>query len=243
MLTAQTTFSDFLTFDGPQHLTIPVFQGGGEDKLQDDNLAKLLDNDQSNSITDGDQLVTMIKISDVNSSNRLNVGVHGRLIVFVTAYEFQNGSMVASPGLLTDLLDPSVAVGIDNNSVGVVLSSNPSNLGPGPNPLNWSPADITTGFVAPLWNWEMTLGQEFAEMQGDPFVLGGTVRGGMTIQSTAFGNNGWIGVDVYDSSGNIFIVDMSLDTGSYNVASQDEQNRGWNFRGQASFFVNPAELK
>ena len=53
--TAQASvLSKYLTFDGPVHLTSPIFQGGGEDFLQDDSVSAWDDRDLSGDFSDGD---------------------------------------------------------------------------------------------------------------------------------------------------------------------------------------------
>ena len=68
-------FSNFLTFDGPQHTPAGVpFQGGGEDKLQDDSLTAFFDNGDG-ALGVGDIFVGVITLSEINSSGRLSMDV------------------------------------------------------------------------------------------------------------------------------------------------------------------------
>src|SRR5574338_832599 len=67
-----TVLSDYLTFDGPAHYTTvagATFQGGGEDKLQDDSLSKFVDVDGSGGYSVGDVIYGMVTLSDVAPSN------------------------------------------------------------------------------------------------------------------------------------------------------------------------------
>ncbi len=67
-----TVLSSYLTFDGPAHYALSFstpFQGGGEDKMQDDSLSKFIDADQSGGYSLGDIIFGMVTLSDVAPSN------------------------------------------------------------------------------------------------------------------------------------------------------------------------------
>jgi hypothetical protein len=258
-----TVLSNFLTFDGPIHVTPPIpFQGGGEDKLQDDSLSRFIDNNPTTpGFAVGDTLIGMLTLSEISASGRPSVLIGGSsqiAILFsatITGLAGPGGSVVlgATPAGVNDLATICGAVcapaGIDADSIAVVLSTTQSAANPANDPLNWD-ATGANGFTGNFngangngpWSWEATLGlvapTDFFQFTGS-LALGGTERGGFTIQSSAFDVTAWLPVDVLDFGANFLTADATLDVGTVNIASGPEQARGWTFRDQASMFVNP----
>jgi hypothetical protein len=249
--------SDFLTFDGPQHTPGGVpFQGGGEDKIQDDSLNKWFDLDRSGTLSIGDQIVSMITVSEINSSGRPSVGVGANSqIAFVSAAEIagfgSGGSLrlapiVGGPNSLGALLDPSIAgpANLNANSIGVAMVTGTPDSNPADDPLNWSYAQISNGATgfgnANGWSWSATLGMtpgaaDFFELIGAGGA--GLLRGGYSVQSKNFGGL-LLPVDTIDFGLATHLNDATLDLGVFGPASGNEMARGWSFRGQATFYVN-----
>jgi len=254
-----TILSNYLTFDGPQHTGGIPFQGGGEDKLQDDSLTAFVDIDESGGISTGDNVYGMVTLSEVFSSGRPSVGVGATqqvAILFSAMFGTQNlnGSWnmlsIGNSGNAYDLRNAAfmnstvtAPAGLSDNSIAIVVSSE-NNVPPAAaDPLNWTTGQFSTDFsVANGWNWESTLGlvsdADFFQFMGN-LALGGTERGGFTITSQAFAITDWLPVDVLDYNVAAHLNDATLDIGSVNIASIVEQQNGWTFRDQSSYFVNP----
>ncbi len=171
-LNADSIFGNFLTYDGPQHTPggIP-FQGGGEDKLQDDSLSRFFDYDMSGSFSNGDQIVSMVTLSEFRASGRNSVPVgENSQIALISSFEIQGmgagGSfnlvpVVGGANGLSNLLNGSISgpAGLNANSYGVVVSTSTSTENPANDPLNWMFSDINSLFsVGNNWNWEATYG-------------------------------------------------------------------------------------
>lgn len=257
-----TILSDYLTFDGPQHVTPPVpFPGGGEDKLQDDSLSRYIDNNPNiDGFAAGDTIIGLLTLSEILASGNPSVAIGGsdQIAILFSATITGAGpggslSLDATPAGLNSLSTICGAVcagaGIDGDSVAVVLSTPQTDAVAANDPLNWD-ATGANGFTANFngangngpWSWEATLGLvesgDFFQFLGS-LALGGTERGAFTIQSQAFGVTAWLPVDVLDFGAGFHTADATLDVGTVNIASTDQQNRGWTFRDQASMFVNP----
>ena len=260
--------SGLLTFDGPEHTPAgAVFQGGGEDALQDDSLSKWVKG--AGNIGDGFEVGDIIwgfmTLSDLDASGRESVAVGPNppgQVAFVFSAKIagmtsgSGGSIELAPIAddssnydLRNLLDSSVTSGLSNNSLMVGLSSynNPTGAGDsGLDPLNWSTTQVddADGFrTTNGWSWELTadlvpLTEDFFEFSGSA-VAGGTDRGALTISSQAFSVTEWLDVDVFDFASVKHKSDITLDVGTVNIASQGAQNRGWTFTDQSTFYVNP----
>jgi PEP-CTERM motif len=251
-----TVLSNFLTFDGPSGVGgFPPVQAGGEDKLQDDSLSRLIDTGPAG-ISAGDSIFGVLTLSEVLASGRpsVPVGLNSQVaILYAGTYVAGPGGalgIVANPALLSATCGAVCAgAGINAGSIGVFLSTTTPDTNPASDPLNWDALganNVTANFNNlngnGAWSWEMTAGlnspSDFFQFSGDP-LLGGTNRAGLTITSTAFPPVTWLDVDVLDFGLGTHLVDLSLDVATTNPASIPEQGRGWTFRDQSSFFVNP----
>ena len=151
---------------------------------------------------------------------------------------------------------PGVAGNISPNSIGLMFSTSMNDTSANANdpsgsndPLNWTYSFLSGNFGvagAGGWSWEATVGltpgtSDFAEFLPTlPFGVGGTQRAGVTIEATVFpAPNGWLPVDVLNFAGTKSLHDFTLDTATFDPASGGERTRGWFFRDQGSFFVNP----
>jgi hypothetical protein len=258
-----TILSSYLTFDGPQCTGGVPQQCGGEDKLQDDSLTTFvnvdgsLDAQQLPTITQGDIVFGMVTLSEILASGNPSVGIGANsqiAILFsgVIGGAGSGGSVVVDPIAqasaysLTSLLPSSVTTpaGLSDTSIAIVVSTSTPATNPADDPLNWSVAQFSTDFSnANNWYWEATLGltprsEDFFEFLGN-YALGGTERGAFTITSQAFSVTDWLPVDVFDFSASSHTSDATLDVGSVNPAQAEQQQRGWVFRDQSSYFVNP----
>ena len=255
-----TILSSQLTFDGPAHydtLLGSPFQGGGEDKLQDDSLSAFIDSDQSEGFSPGDIIYGIVTLSEINASGAPNATIGDDeyiTLIFSVTIDNTPGSgssfnliptVAASSFSLASILtaDIETPANIDTDTVGVLVSSSTATV---PNdPLNWSTAQIFTDFTnANDWNWELTLGlvgkSDFFEyLVTPPSAFDGGERGAFTIQSQAFDVRDWIDVDVLDFGGATHLGDATLDVGLVGIASADEIERGWTFRDQSTYYVNP----
>ena len=252
-----TTLSGFLTFDGPAHVTPPIpFQGGGEDKLQDDSVTawqKGAGNLNPLAFEVGDVFYGIVTLSDVLASGRPSVGVGANsqvAILFsavISATPGSGGSLsLVSDGMLSTRCGAVCAgAGIDANSVAVMLSTTQSDANPANDPLNWTTANYTANFNGAggngPWSWEATVGlvaaTDFFNFSGN--ILGGTERAALTVQSEAFFVKDWLPVDVARFDLVNVTADATLDIGTVTPASSSQQANGWTFRDQSSFFVNP----
>jgi len=229
MLPAQTTFSDFLTFDGPIHHDTPngwPITGGGEDIIKDDSLVRI----------DGDNIFVMARISDIGSSGVPNRGVSEKHILFFLSVTKQKDQLLPNPKGF-DILDPSITgpANLTDQSLGIVvaLNKNPISVKP-------LPSALAFGFPPPITSkthhWEMTLNAgSFAVTEG----VNGFSRAAFTVSSSAFQAK-WLPVDVSDLDGNIHLGDVTLDV-MYLLgpASQDEQDAGWTNGAETDFIMNP----
>lgn len=257
-----TILSDFLTFDGPVHVTPPLpFPGGGEDKLQDDSLSRFIDNNSdAPGFAVGDSIIGLLTLSEILASGNPSVliGNNSQIAILfsatITGLGGPGGSIIlgATPAGVNALATICGAVcapaGIDAQSVAVALSTPQNDTNAANDPLNWDAAGAN-GFTGNFngangngpWSWEATLGlvepDDFFQFLGS-LALGGTERGAFTIQSSAFAAT-WLPVDVLDFGAGFHTSDSTLDVGTVNIASADQQLRGWTFRDQASIFVNP----
>lgn len=261
--TAQATvLSNFLTFDGPAHYDTVAgnpFQGGGEDKMQDDSLSAFVDRDNSGGYSVGDVVYGMLTLSEFNSSGVPSLGVGNNeqiALLFSTKIVSMNGGSNGTIELgaignaadaydLRTLLgvDAGIVAGLDNNTVGVMVS-NPNGATPATDPLNFTTAQFSTEFTAANgWSQELSIGlveaTDFFNFDNTGPGLTGTDRGAFTIQQEAFSVKDWIDVDMLDYASNIVKGDFTLDFGTVTLASGAEQANGWTFRDQSSFFVNP----
>jgi len=251
-----TTLSSFLTFDGPAHITPPIpFQGGGEDKLQDDSITawqKGANNTNPLAFQVGDIFYGIVTLSEVLASGRPSVGVgaDSQVAILFSAMITGLGSggsfSLASDGMLSARCGAICGgAGIDASSVAVMLSTTQSDADPDNDPLNWTTANYTANFngagTNDPWSWEATIGlvaaTDFFEFQGN--ILGGTERGAFTVQSQAFFVDDWLPVDVARFDLVNVTGDATLDVGTVSPASATQQAAGWTFRDQSSFFVNP----
>lgn len=260
-----TVMSSYLTFDGPVHHTLSFgtpFQGGGEDKLQDDSLSKFVDADGSNSYSIGDVIWGMVTLSDMASSNVPGQSIVNNQIALLFSAQITSmtggsaGSINLGPttlasSTLTALLpDAAITAGVDGSSIGIWVSTNKSPAISANDPLNWTVAQFgsATGFsTANGWSQEAVVGLVNNTAGGDFFnfvpssavALTGQDRGVFTIQKQNFPVTNWIDVDAPDFAGAVHLGDMSLDFGTVNIANQTQQDNGWNFRDQSTFYVNP----
>lgn len=255
-----SVFSDLLSFDGPRHTPGgDPFQGGGEDKLEDDSVSNFLDFGTPG-FSVGDVIWGVVTLSDVQASGRpsVPVGPNGQVAIIFSA-------KIAGPGAggsfslvpigdstksydLRNLLDPSVQSGLNDNSLVTILSTTTPDTTPANDPLNWTTTQVssaTTGFSnTNNWFWELTADllpgtDDFFEFVGSA-ALGGTDRGALTITSSAFGPSSiWELVDVYDYGAVTHLSNLTLDIGSVNIATSAQKANGWEFRDQSTFFVNP----
>ena len=173
-------FSNLITFDGPQH-TPPgtPFQGGGEDKLQDDSLTAFFDNGDG-VLGIGDILVGVVTLSEINSSGRLSqdIGTHEQIAIVTSATITGVGSVAGSwafgptaaadPSSLMSLFGavPGVAGNIGPNSIALMFSTAINDMSANANdpsgsndPLNWTYCFLPGNFGvagAGGWSWEMT---------------------------------------------------------------------------------------
>jgi hypothetical protein len=258
-----TTLSNLLTFDGGSGITAPPpVQAGGEDKLQDDSLSVFVDTGTPG-FSVGDIIYGVLTLSEISASglpSRLVGATEQIAIIFSAAItgvgsggSFSLGATpVASAFDLAQICGAVCAgAGIQSTSVAVFLTTtqgvNPA-VNPQNDPLNWDAAGAN-GFTANFngangngpWSWEATAGLSqagsFFEFDGTA-ALGGTDRGAFQITSNAFGAT-WLLVDVFDFGAAVHLGDVTLDVGSVNIASVEEQGRGWTFRDQSTFFLNP----
>lgn len=257
-----------LTFDGPIHHTLlfgSPFQGGGEDKLQDDSVTALVDNGDG-VIGIGDFVYGIINMTNTQASTQANQGIsQTEQITIVFSAKFtgagSGGSFSLGPVAdslsdidLRNLLSPSI---IDDFSLGAfddtsvfVVMSNPigtAEVG-GINPLN-SNANIGGAVDANsienvLTNANGWTGDAIGGLLAGNFFeflstggLSGLERGGFTITEKNF-SGFFLSVDVANFGGVITDHDVTLDFGSVNAASVEEQGKGWVFSDQGSFFVN-----
>ena len=246
-----TTLSAFLTFDGPAHVTPPIaFQGGGEDKLQDDSVTAWIDVGPAG-FSNGDQFFGIVTLSEVLASGRPSVGVGANSQIAILFTAMINGT---GPGGAFNLVpDGTLAArcgavcagaGIDANSIAVILSTTQPDTNPANDPLNWTTANFTANFNGAggngPWSWEATIGlveaTDFFNFLGSP--ISGQERGGFTVQSQAFFVQDWLPVDVNDFGLGFRTADATLDIGTVTPASAGQQANGWSFRDQSSFFVN-----
>lgn len=259
-----TVFSDFLTFDGPPHLTPPIpTAGGGEDKLQDDSVSYNVNQDGSNllgnprfaTLTAGDTLYGMVTLSDILASGRPNatVGVNSFVTILYSAtVKSVVGSLItldATPAGAYDLatlcgtLCSGAGVGLLPTTVGVVLST--TDVSTTNDPLNWTTGNMTTNFNNGKWSWEATFGLS-ADGRNSSFfqavdggLAGSTERGAFQFTSQAFSLDYWAPVDVLDFAGGYHTNDVTLDIGSVSFAGDGPYARGWHYTDQTTFFVNP----
>ena len=255
-LPAQATIlSSYLTFDGPVHHTAPPYQGGGEDKLQDDSLSQYIDIDK-NGFSNGDIIWGTVTLSDILASGRPSVGVDNDFITIIFSAQISGGGAGGSFNLvpttdptysLAAILQPDIETpaGLDEDSIAVVVSS--STVGTANDPLNWSTAEAMAEFktgntFGADWSWEATLGlkdeDDFFEFLGSS-VVGGTELGAFTITSQAFDVRDWLDVDVLDFGGATHFGDATINTGTVSIAAGEQQGRGWSFTDQTTFYVNP----
>lgn len=249
-----TILSDFLTFDGPVHITPPTNKGGGEDKLQDDSLSTFIDVGTPGFST-GDTIFGILTLSEISASGRpsVPVGANSQIALIFAATFTGAGSAPgsfalgpAAPGFLAAICGAVCApAGLLPTSVAVALSTPQPDTIAANDPLNWDVAGLN-GFTgnfndpARLWSWEATMGlsgDSFFEFTG-ALALGGSERAAFEITSQAFAAT-WLPVDVFDFSATKHLNSATLDIGIINIASDAEIARGWVFRDQASFFVNP----
>ena len=249
-------FSNFLTFDGPRHTPAGVpFQGGGEDKLQDDSLTAFFDNGDG-ALGVGDIFVGVITLSEINSSGRLSmdVGAHEQIAIVTSSTITGVGSVAgswafgptaaANANSLMSLFGavPGVAGNISPNSIALMFSTSMNDDSANANdpsgsndPLNWTYSFLSGNFGvagAGGWSWEMTGGltpgtSDFAEFLPTlPFGVGGTQRAGVTIEATVFPTpNGWLPVDVLNFAGTKSLHDFTLDTATFDPASGSRANQ------------------
>lgn len=245
-----------LSFDGPQHTGGFPLQGGGEDKLQDDSLSKVINRDGSTispafptlpTFTSGDTIWGVATLSDILASGRPNytVGVN-EFIAIVFAFDHVGGpsplgnlGVAATPGaMLSDFCGAICAGKINGNTMAVVLSSADTSIAN--DPLNYSTANFTANFNSGAWGWEATLdlvGDAFMQFN-DGGLAGSTERGALAITSQAFSTK-WLPVDVLDFGFGPHLNHVTLDTGTVQFAGDDPKSRGWDYTDQATFFVNP----
>lgn len=261
--------SNFLTFDGPVHNTLPlIFQGGGEDKLEDDSLGAFGNRDNSVDPVTGlptfsvdDVIMGIITLSDIRASGRLSVpvGANSQVAMLysltITAPGLNTNDWLLGPTAAADvwslqsLLDASIQnpAGLTANSMIVVMSTSTPDTNSNDDPLNWSVAQISNFSNANNWYWEATLGLTpgiNSHGSTDYFEfsgtpqLGGGDRGAMTIESQNWAAT-WLPVDMYDSSLGVHLADATLDKAIVGPAGGDAQARGWIFEDQSSMYVNP----
>ena len=258
--------SSLLTFDGPEHTgTAGAFQGGGEDKLQDDSLSQWVKgaNNIGAGFEVGDMIWGIMTLSDIHASGRDSVAVGANppgQVAFVFSAKIagmtsgSGGSFALAPIAnagnaydLRNLLHSSVTSGLSNNSLMVGLSSyNDPADDSGLDPLNWSTTQVddADGFrTTNGWSWELTADlvpgtDDFFDFSGNA-QGGGTDRGALTISSQAFSVTEWLDVDVLDFANEVHKGDITLDVGTVTPASESQQERGWTFTDQSTFYVNP----
>ena len=253
-----TVLSNFLTFDGGSGVgAFPPVQAGGEDKLQDDSLSRLVDTGPAG-ISAGDSIFGVLTLSEVLASGRpsVPVGLNSQIAILYA------GTFVAGPGGVLGIAPNSALLlaqcgaacngaGINAGTIAAFLSTTTPDTNPASDPLNWDALganSLTANFNNVngngAWSWEMTAGlnegQDFFQFSGNP-ILGGTNRAGLAITSAAFPAT-FLSVDVLDFALITHLVDLSLDVGTTEPASVNEQARGWTFRDQSSFFLNPTSV-
>jgi hypothetical protein len=263
-----SVLKSLLSLDGGAHYDLSQFntpfQGGGEDKLQDDSLSQFVkgSGNVGAGFEVGDIIWGILTLSDVLSSGRPNATL-GPFPPGQVAFVFSakvaslnggsNGTIDLAPiGDATDnydlrkLLDPTVQNSLSDSTILTVLSTTTPATANNNNadPLNWAPGQVTTDFTtANNWNWELTADlvagtDDFFEFSNVGPGLAGLDRGGLTIVANAFGV-AWTKVDAFDFGGTIRKSDIVLDFGSVNIASGVEAQRGWTFTDQSTFYVNP----
>ena len=228
-----TVLSNFLTFDGPSGVgAFPPVQAGGEDKLQDDSLSRLVDTGTPG-ISAGDQIFGVLTLSEISSSGRpsLPVGLNSQVAILYagTFAPGPGGALtivptVAGPNSLSTLCGTACgAAGINATSIAAFLSTTTPDTNPAFDPLNWD-ASGANGLTANFngangntpWSWEMTAGlaesQDFFQFSGNP-ILGGTNRAGLAITSAAFPAT-FLAVDVLDFALTTHLSDLTLDVGT-----------------------------
>lgn len=257
-----TTFSKYLTMDGPVHHSAIPTQGGGEDRLQDDSLSKFVNVDGSTdqfgnpTYTVGDVIYGMVTLSEIDSSGVLSKSLTTDQVAILFSAKITGspgGGVLTLAGIgdatnaydLRKLLDDdaSIIAGVDNKTVGVIVSTTKDPVG-ADDPLNWTLAQFETGFTnANGWYQEAVVGlvetDDFFQFAPGFLPLTGTERGAFTVQKENFIVKDWLPVDVFDFFGTIHKSDVTLDKGEVNVASVDQQTAGWTLADQSTFFVNP----
>lgn len=167
-----SVLSNLLTSDGPAHYALnngAPYQGGGEDKLQDDSVSKFEDVDGSGGYSKGDVIWGVLTLSQVQSSGRgvVNVGSFppGQVAVVFSAKiaGFATNSTGATVFNLAPIADStsnydlrkilplSVQNGLSNESIITILSSTTDEnvLSGAENPLNWFTYQVNNSLVDP----------------------------------------------------------------------------------------------
>lgn len=252
-----------LTFDGPVHHTLLAgapFQGGGEDKLQDDSVSALVEAaNGAPGLSVGDIIYGVVNMTNTQASTQTNQGIsQTEQITLVFSAQITGGGGAGVPftlGAIGDigsaydlrnLMSASIlddfTSGPDDDSIFVIMS-NPTGTAEvgGINPLNISSTSIGSTLTnANGWTGDAIGGL----LDGDFFEflatggLSGIERGGFSIQTHNMGSVAFLPVDTVNSAGTISFHDVTLDIGSVNAASAEEQNNGWLFADQSSFYVN-----
>jgi hypothetical protein len=252
-----TVLSDFLTFDGPLHLTDPVQQGGGEDKLQDDSLS-VFDDRGTTGYSVGDVIYGQVTLSDLLASGRASVpvGANSQISILfsatitgftATGEVILGATAAADPLSLQSLLvDGAMTSGMTAQSIGVILSTTTPDTNAADDPLNWTTAQFNTDYsTANNWNQEVVFGlvdsDDFFQFDPTGALLIGTDLGAFTIQQSAF-NATWLPVDVQNYDGTTHLGSITLNIGNVSLASAEQNGRGWFFTDQSTFYVNPTAV-
>ena len=242
-LTAQTTFSDFLTFDGPIHHELfngYPFVGGGEDSILDDAWVHIDDLDNSDTLSPGDTIFAMGRISDIRSSNAPSRGVNDKQIVVFLSWKFvDNNQLIPHPDGFNVLHSSITTPGnIGQNTVGLLISlnKNPSTVNPPPSALSIGYFDLGTHFTINTHHWELTLDLgTLSQLEG---ILGNAYAT-FGVSSSAFEAT-WLPVDVSDVDGPVHIGDWVMNEFFLlGLTTKEKQQAGWNYAAESQFTCNP----
>jgi hypothetical protein len=263
--------SSFLTFDGPVHHTTNAFgqpfQGGGEDKLDDESRARHIDLGPAG-FSAGDIIFGMISISDIDSSNAPNADI-GQTEQIALVYSLKIGGAagtVYAPGSVIPLvavgdvlnaydlrnllhLDISGAAGLNDSSVFVAVTTPTGTMEGGVSPLNFDKASAelevkefnSSNSFGNAWSWEVTGGL----VSGTDFVEFNFAPQGSTI-GTQFGG---FTIQKHDfGSGIIFLPVDVAHTSPGTVTTHDvvlsiatvetTGDAPWDFADQSQFLIN-----